>query len=102
LGAASLGLDSQLTISTAGKGLTLTEGSNAKMGTATLNGVTAVTVSNTSVTANSRIFLTVQTPAGTVGGAAYVSAITAGTSFQIKGILAGDTSTVAYLIVEHA
>jgi len=49
-------------IASAGQGLKVAEGSNAKQGTAVLNGTTAVVVGNTSVTANSRIFLTINTP----------------------------------------
>jgi hypothetical protein len=79
--------------------LLVVEGSNRKQGTATLNGTTAVVVPNTAVTATSRIFLTTQLGAGTVG-APYVSARTAGTSFSIKSTVAGDTSTVAYFITE--
>ena len=88
-----------LDVSSAGFGLKIAEGSNAKQGTATLNGTTAVVVGNTSVTANSRIFLTVNTPGGTVGSP-YVSATSVGTSFSIKSTQIGDTSTVAWLITE--
>jgi hypothetical protein len=83
----------------AGTGLKVAEGSNAKQGTAVLNGTTAVVVSNTSVTANSRIFLTINTPGGTVASP-YVSAVSAGVSFSIKSTGASDTSTVAYEIIE--
>lgn len=80
--------------------MSLNEGSNAYMGTVTLNGTTAVTVSTTAVSANSRIFLTTQAPAGTPG-APYVSSITAGTSFAVKSTSGTDTSTAAWLIVNH-
>jgi hypothetical protein len=70
------------------------------MGTATLNGATAVTISTTAVTSTSRIFLGFVTPAGTPG-APYVSAKTVGTSFQVKSV-AGDTSSIAWWIVEAA
>jgi hypothetical protein len=86
---------------TAGGGLAVAEGTNARSGTATLNGTTAVVINNTSVTANTRIQLTIQAPGGTVGSP-YVSTRTAGTSFQIKSTTAGDTSTVAWLLVEPA
>jgi len=72
---------------------------NWKSGTAVQNGTTGVTVTNSSVTANSRIYLATVTPGGTPG-AAYVSAVTAGTSFVIKSTNAADTSTVAYQINE--
>lgn len=78
-------------------GLTVKEGSNAKQGIATLAAGT-VTVANTSVTANSRIFLTGQD--NNVTGALRVSARTAGTSFVITSSVAGDTGVVAYEIFE--
>lgn len=91
-----------LAIGTAGKGHKVKEGSNAKQGTATLVAGT-VTVSNTSVTANSRIFLTVQS-LGTVAApvAVAVTARTAGASFVITSADATDTSVVAYEIFEPA
>jgi hypothetical protein len=72
------------------------------MGIATLVAGVKV-VATTRVTANSRIFLTRQTVAGTVGTSVDVTARTAGTSFTITA--AGsilDTSTVAWLIIEPA
>ena len=84
---------------TAGAGLQIKEGSNCKQGTATLNGTTTVVVSNSSVTSSSRIFLTTQSPSGTVGSP-YVSGRTAATSFGIKSTAPGDASTVAYEIFE--
>lgn len=68
------------------------------LGVATLVAGT-VTVSNTSISVNSRIFLTTQTPGGTPGYV-YVSARSAGVSFTITSISALDTSDVAYLIIE--
>jgi hypothetical protein len=87
-----------LDIVTAGRGLQIAEGSNAKMGTATLSAGTVV-VSTTAVTANSRIYLTAQT-SGAAPGALRVSARTAGTSFTITSTSGTDTSSVAWLIVE--
>jgi hypothetical protein len=87
-------------ITTIGQGLAVKEGTNAKQGTATLAAGT-VTVANTSVTANSRIFLTAQT-SGAAPGALRVSARTAGTSFTITSTSATDTSVVAYQIFEPA
>ena len=79
LGAARIGSgDSDIVAGMAGKGLRVKEGTNAKMGTLTLNGATAVQVATTAVTATSRIFLTVQAPGGTPAGVAYVSGRTAG------------------------
>ena len=89
-------------VSTAGKGLFVKEGSNAKQGTATLVAGTA-TVANTSVTANSRIFLTIQS-LGTVTApkAIAVTAKTASTSFVITSADNTDTSVIAYEIFEPA
>lgn len=80
--------------------LKVAEGANAKQGTATLVAGAAV-VSNTSVTAVSRIFLTSQADGGVVGFLR-VSARTAGTSFTITSSSGTDTSTVAYEIFEPA
>ena len=81
-------------------GVKVFEGSNAKQGVATLVAGTA-TVANTSVTATSRIFITVQS-LGTVTSpkALAVTARTVGTSFTITSEDATDTSTVAYEIFE--
>ena len=81
-----------------GNKILITEGTNASMGTAVLVAGT-VTVSNTLVTANSRIFLTINTAGGTPG-AVYISARTAGTDFTITSTSGTDTSTVAWLIIE--
>lgn len=78
--------------------LRIHEGSNAAMGTATLT-AGSVVVSNTRVTATSRIFLTSQLDGGTPGWLR-VSARTTGTSFTITSSSNTDTSTVAYLIAE--
>ncbi|MEU1663576.1 hypothetical protein ABZ547_08170 [Streptomyces sparsogenes] len=87
-------------VATAGRGLMVAEGSNAKMGVATLT-AGAATVSTTAVTTNSRIFLTNQALGGTAGFLR-VSARTAGTSFTITSSSGTDTSTVAWMIVEPA
>jgi hypothetical protein len=87
-------------IATAGKGLQIEEGSNATMGTLTLNGATPVTVDTTAVTATSRIFLTHNAVSGTPAFV-WVSARSGGTSFTVTGT-ALDTSAVAWLIVNPA
>lgn len=81
-----------------GNGIQIKEGTNRRMGVVTLVGGTA-TVSNTSVTASTRIFLTVQSPGGTLG-AVYVSSRVAGTSFTITSLSAIDTSTIAWQLIE--
>lgn len=85
-------------VSTVGKGLGVKTGTNSKLGTAVLVTGTA-TVANTSITANSRIFLTSQIDGGTVGFLR-VSAKTVGINFVITSSSALDTSTVAWHIVE--
>ena len=82
------------------KGLQVKEGSNLYMGVATLSGGT-ITVSNTAVTATSRIFLSTQSPSGTVGHP-YISARTAGTSFTITSTSGSDASVIAWQIVNPA
>lgn len=88
-------------ISTVGNGLYVKEGTNATMGIATLVAGTVV-VNTTKVTANSRIFLTVNGGTLTNVGATYISARTAGTSFTITSMNILDTSNVAWFIVEPA
>lgn len=80
-----------------GNGIRIKEGTNQRMGVATLSAGTA-TVANTSVTANTRIFLTVQTAGGTQGFLS--TSRTAGTSFTITSTSASETSTVAWMLVE--
>jgi hypothetical protein len=84
-------------INTAGKGIRIKEGSNAKQGSATLVAGT-VTVSNTSVTASSRIQITRSTAGGTLGHLSYT--LSAGTSFTVTSSSASDTSTFVYTIFE--
>lgn len=85
---------------TAGGGLAIAEGTNARSGTAVLVGGSKV-VANTSITTNSRIHLTSNADGGTPGWLR-VSTRTAGTSFTIQSSSASDTSTVAWMIVEPA
>jgi hypothetical protein len=80
--------------------LKLEDGANKSMGVATLVAGT-VTVSNTRVQANSRIFLTGQNSSGTHGELA-VSARAAGTSFTITSSNAADTRDIAWMIIEPA
>jgi hypothetical protein len=79
-------------------GLTMREAANSQMGLATLVGGSVV-VANTSVTANSRIYLSVQTAGGTQGFLR-IAARTPGTSFTITSTSGTETSTVAWMIVE--
>jgi hypothetical protein len=87
-----------LALSTAGRGLRVSEGSGGKEGAVALTAGSA-TVPNVNVTANSRIFLTSQADGGTPGFLR-VSARTPGTNFTITSSSGTDTSTVAYEIFE--
>jgi hypothetical protein len=77
--------------------LAISEGANDVHGQATLVAGT-VTVAHTGIAANSRIFLSRNTPGGTLGFLS-VGAITAGVSFVINSSNGADTSTVNWLIV---
>jgi hypothetical protein len=67
--------------------------------TVNANGTTNVSVSDTSVTANSVVILTLKTAGGSaIIGPAYVFSLTPGTGFSIKSQV-GDTSTYNYLII---
>lgn len=91
-----------LSVDVAGKGLKIKEGSNAKMGTATMVAGT-VTVSTTAVTATSRIFLSIQSLGTvTVPTSVGVTARTAGTSFVITSANVVDTSVIAWNLIEPA
>lgn len=85
-------------IATAGRGLRVSEGANGKQGIATMVAGT-VTVPNTSVTANSRIFLEPE-ELGLLTGIVRVSARVVGTSFTITSTVATDTANVAWIIFE--
>lgn len=92
--------DSDIAITLAGKSLKVASGSNAKAGTVTANGTTAVTVTTTAITANSVVVFGLKTQAGTAATTApFMSAVTAGTSFQIKSS-AGDTSVYNWVILD--
>lgn len=87
-----------LQLATIGNGLQVKTGTNSKLGTVTLVAGNA-TVANTSVTTNSRIFLTSQSDGGVIGFLR-ITAKTAGTSFVISSSSLLDTSVVAWMIVE--
>lgn len=88
-----------ISIATAGKGIKIKSGSNARIGTGTLTAGT-VTIANTSVTANTRVFLTDTSSSTTNVGSLTVSAISAGTSFTVTSTLALDVSTFNWMLVE--
>jgi len=80
-------------------GLRLSTAANGRMGTATLVGGT-IAVANTSVTANTLVFLTRQTVGGTLGFESYTT--NAGVGFTINNSSALDTSTFSYVLFEPA
>lgn len=67
-------------------------------GTFTANGTTAVTVADTSVTANSIIVFTLKTASGTVGSYPTIQTITPGTGFTVAG-KSSDESVYNYRII---
>lgn len=73
-------------------------GRDYKVGTFTCNGTSAVTVTDSAVTANSAIVVTLKTVGGTVGAVPSVKTITPGTGFTISGT-ASDTSVYNYAII---
>lgn len=90
--------NADLDINTIGRGLQIAEGTNARMGVATLVGGTK-TVANTTVTGSTRIFLSVQSAGGTQGFLR-ISSVSIGTNFTITSTSGADTSQVAWLLVE--
>lgn len=96
----------QLADGTAGGGINLTtasilsiaSGTNQRAGNATLVGGT-VTVSNTTVTANTIVMLTRKTSGGTIG-TAITYTLSAGASFTVNSDNILDTSTFSYVLIE--
>jgi hypothetical protein len=88
--------------SSVGSGFLIKEGANARMGTVTLvNGL--ATIANTTITANTRIFLTNNDQdALAIISFMRVTGRTPGVSFSISSGVAGDTSSVAWLLIEPA
>lgn len=70
---------------------------NSNLGTTALSAGSA-TVANTSVTANSRINLTLKTVGGSIASQPYVATITPGTGFTVAGGGGSNTSTYNYEI----
>lgn len=87
-------------VGTTGGRLRFKEAANGSMGTGTLIGGTLL-INNTSITANSRIFLT-DIGGGVIAniGALYVSATSVGASFTVSSSNVLDTSTFNWVIFE--
>lgn len=69
-------------------------------GTFTANGATAVVVASANILATDTVVMSLNTVGGTPAGAPFLSAITAGTGFQVKAV-AGDTSVYNYKIYRN-
>lgn len=67
-------------------------------GTTTANGSTAVTVTNSNVTANSVVLFGLKTVGGTINGGPYMVTVTPGTGFTFKSG-STDTSVYNYIIL---
>lgn len=83
---------------TAGKGLRIKTGANARMGTSAAMVAGVIAVANTSVTANTVVFLSPATTGGAQGALSVV--LNAGVGFTINSSSATDTSTVNWLLIE--
>jgi hypothetical protein len=88
-----------LNIETVGRGLCVKEGSNAKQGVVTLVSGVGV-VSNTSITANSRIFFSPQDTNTT--GFLIITSRTTSSGFTITSSVLSDSGVIAYQIFEPA
>ncbi|CAL9591842.1 hypothetical protein SUDANB1_05241 [Streptomyces sp. enrichment culture] len=88
-----------LNLGSAGGGVAIKEGANARLGVATLAGGT-VTVANTSVTANTRVAPFRQAAGGALGHLSVTK--NPGVGFTITSSSATDTSVVAYVLFEPA
>jgi hypothetical protein len=86
-----------LNLGSAGGGIAIKEGANARMGVATLAAGT-VTVANTSITANTRIVPVRQAAGGTLGHLSITK--NAGVGFTITSSSNADTSTVLWILFE--
>ena len=89
-----------ISVTTTGKGLQVKEGSNAKQGVTSAMISGSVTVSNTSVTANSRILYSRGTAGGMLGNVSLTQS--AGVGFTLTSSSATETSSFVYQIFEPA
>ena len=85
----------------AASGPILKQGVNGRCGTVVLNGVTPVTISNTSIAITDTIMFSLNTVGGTVGLHPTIKTITAGSGVTVAGTV-GDTSAYNYAIIKNA
>ncbi len=90
-----------LVFSTASSGPTLKRGANGRVGTFVLNGVTPVSVSNSSIAVTDAIIISLNTVGGTVGALPAIQTITGASGFTVAGTV-GDSSTYNYAIIKNA
>lgn len=98
---AAITASGSLTFSTIASGVILKQGANGRVGTFVCNGVTPVTVSNTSIAITDAIIISLNTVGGTVGAVPAIQTITASTGFTVAGTTL-DTSTYNYAIIKNA
>lgn len=92
-------------ISTSALALSQSGGATASpaCGTAQLNGTTPVVVNCAYIQDDSLVFLTINSPSGTLGVPLEISSSRVdGTSFSIRSTVALDTSTVAWMVLPNA
>ena len=89
------------TYTAASQGPVLKQGANGRVGTFVANGVTAVTVSNTSIAISDAIIISLNAVGGVVGALPAIQTITASTGFTVAAT-AADTSTYNYTIIKNA
>ncbi|MES2287546.1 MAG: hypothetical protein V4547_17765 [Bacteroidota bacterium] len=85
-----------ITLTTAGNGITIKTGVNASVGTATLVAGT-IAVANTNITANSRVFIS---PVGNANAGLLDVTTSAGVGFTIRSASPSDVRPVYYWVVE--
>lgn len=83
----------------AGKGLSIKEGTNARMGLSAAMTAGTITISTTAIATGDRIILQHVTPGGTLGHLSYGTIVNA-TSFVITSSSNTDTSTVFWFILK--
>jgi hypothetical protein len=87
--------------SVATAGPTLKQGANGRCGTFICNGVTPVSVNNSSIAITDCIIISLNTVGGTVGEVPIIQTITATSGFTVIGS-ALDSSTYNYCIIKNA
>lgn len=90
-----------LAFTAVGSGISFKQGANGRTGTFVANGVTPVTVTNSSISADDLILISLSSVGGTVGAVPAVKTITPSTGFTVAAT-ASDTSTYRYVLIRTA